>query len=408
MNLSPKSQVEQLEELTWTLYTSPGSCHFCDLAESLLVDKGVAFRKVPASKTLLATVAEGQQTYPQLVDNRGNHVGGFLKARDRLDEPLLDTEQSRFSPIPVVHTDIWRMYKEAQAVNWVAEEIDYSIDLQQWSELSRDEQHFLKHVLAFFNGADGIVQENLMMNFVLEVQYPEARQFYVHQAYVESVHAETYGLLLNTYVTDEAERARLVSAILTTPSVHAKAMWARKWMDTSRCFAERLIAFICVEGIMFSASFCAIFWMKKRGILQALTLSNDFIARDEGMHQQFGVLLYNDHLKHRLGQGTVHQIVREAVDSEIQFVEDAIPTTLRDPHINAERMVEYVKYIADRILTTLGYEVAYGAQQPFDWMESISLRGLNNFFEKRSEMYRDARVGQISDEPMFDMEDIEF
>lgn len=394
----------------WTLYTSHQACCFCDAAEELLVKKAVAYNKIPVSVEKLATVSNGQRTFPQILDGKGHHVGGFSKTRDRLDEPLLDTELARFSPIPVKHVDIWRMYKEAQAVNWVAEEIDYSIDLQQWSQLSDDEQHFLKHVLAFFNGADGIVQENLMMNFVLEVQYPEARQFYVHQAYVESVHAETYGLLLNSYVTDEAERERLVSAIQTTPSVRAKAMWARKWMDTSRCFAQRLVAFICVEGIMFSASFCAIFWMKKRGILQALTLSNDFIARDEGMHQQFGVLLYTRHLKHRSDEATVHQIVEEAVESEIQFVEDAIPESLKDPHINADRMVEYVKYIADRILVTLGYGVLYGAKQPFDWMESISLRGLNNFFERRSEMYRDARVnvGNVTDEPMFDMEDIDF
>lgn len=393
----------------WTVYTSPSPCSFCDAAEHLLLSKHIPYEKRVVAKPRLVEVS-GRVTYPQLFDEAGGHVGGFGKARDRLDEPMLDASMSRFSPIPVVHLDIWRMYKEAQAVNWVAEEIDYSTDVQQWLELTPDQQHFLKHVLAFFNGADGIVQENLMTNFVLEVQYPEARQFYVHQAYVESVHAETYGLLLSSYVAEEKERDRLVNAILTTPSVRAKALWARKWMDPSQCFAQRLIAFICVEGVMFSASFCAIFWMKQRGLLPALTLSNDFIARDEGMHQRFGVLLYNDHLRHRLGETEVHQIVSEAVDTEVQFVRDAIPPSFRDPHISADSMVEYVKYIADRILLTLDYGALYHASQPFDWMESISLRGFNNFFEKRSEMYRDAkvRVEQAPDAPVFTMDDIEF
>ena len=393
----------------WTVYAKDG-CHWCDAAQSLLQAKEVPFTVKRVSREKLNEVTgTNANSYPQVLDEKGALVGGFHKLQDRLDEPMLNPTLSRFSPIPVKHFDIWRMYKEAQAVNWVAEEIDYSLDVGQWAELNIDEQHFLKHVLAFFNGADGIVQENLMMNFVLEVQYPEARQFYIHQAYVESVHAETYGTLLSTYVTDESERDELVNAILTTPSVRAKALWAMKWMDAKRSFAERLVAFICVEGIMFSASFCAIFWMKQRGLLQAMTLSNDFIARDEGMHQQFGVLLYNSHLKHPLEEQNVHAIVKEAVDGEIQFVRDAIPDTLKDPHIDAGRMIEYVKYIADRILLTLNYQVLYRAKQPFAWMEGISLRGFNNFFEKRNEMYRDARVGvQQSDQPVFNMEDIDF
>lgn len=392
----------------WTVYSSPKTCEWCVKAVALLEVKGLPFDVKIVDKGELERVS-GKTTYPQVTDDEGKVVGGYQKLVDRVDEPMLSRTLSRFSPIPVKHFDIWRMYKEAQAVNWVAEEIDYSLDVTQWAELSADEQHFLKHVLAFFNGADGIVQENLMMNFVLEVQYPEARQFYIHQAYVESVHAETYGTLLSTYVTDETERDELVNAILTTPSVRSKALWAMKWMDPSRSFAERLVAFICVEGIMFSASFCAIFWMKQRGLLQAMTLSNDFIARDEGMHQQFGVLLYTNHLKHHLDERVVHEIVTEAVESEVEFVRDAIPDTLKDPHIDANRMIEYVRYIADRILLTLNYNVLYDSKQPFAWMESISLRGVSNFFEKRNEMYRDARVGRgESDQPVFDMEDIEF
>ena len=359
----------------------------------------------------MTVAGSGPGPYPRITDDAGRFLGGFDKLRDRLDEPLLNPSLSRFSPVPVRHFDIWEMYKTAQAVNWVAEDIDYSLDVQEWHALSEDEQHFLKHVLAFFNGADGIVQENLMMNFVLEVQYPEARQFYAHQAYMESVHAETYGNLLSAYITDEAERDRLVDAIQNTPSVRAKAEWAMKWMDSTRPFAHRLVAFICVEGIMFSASFCAIFWMKQRGKLGSLTLSNDFISRDEGSHQQFGELLYTRHLRHRLPAAEVHQVVGEAVDTETQFVTDALPPGMNDPHIDAGRMVRYVQYVADRMLLTLGYPALYGVLQPFPWMEGISLRAINNFFEKRSETYRDARVrvkGDVSDKPRFDEETLDF
>lgn len=382
------------------MYISPRPCVWCDRAKALLDEKNVVFQVKEDG---------GHKKFPTIYDDEGHLVGGFLKTRDRLDEPLLSPTLSRFSPVPVKHMDIWEVYKTAQAVNWVPEEIDYGTDLHEWHELSRDERHFLKHVLAFFNGADGIVQENLMMNFVLEVQYAEARQFYAHQAYVESVHAETYGTLLSTYVTDEAEREQMMEAIQEAPSVRDKAAWALKWMDPSQPFAQRLVAFICVEGIMFSGSFCAIFWMKQRSKLAALTFSNDFISRDEGLHQQFGELLYTKHLKHKLPAADVQRIVAEAVDAEVEFVHEAIPSTMRDPHIDADRMVEYVKYVADRILSTLGCPKLYNSEQPFPWMESISLRSLTNFFESRNHQYVDGRVGN-KDEPTFgqDVEDEDF
>lgn len=348
-------------------------------------------------------------TYPQIYDAEGRHVGGFAKLRDRIDEPMLNESFSRFSCIPVRMHDIWQMYKKAQAVNWVAEEIDFSLDLHDWSTLKSEEQHFLKRILAFFSCADGIVQENLMMNFMLEVQYAEARAFYSHQGYIEQVHNETYGTLLATYITDEEERDSLMNAIMTLQSVKNKAGWAMKWMDSSRPFAERLVAFICFEGIMFSGSFCAIFWIKQKGRLPSLTLSNDFIARDEGMHQQFGELLYNAHLKHKLPQDTIHQIVREAVGTEIEFITDAIPENMCDPHLDRAKMVTYIQYVADRIIQVLGYQPLFKAKQPFDFMEAICLRSISSFFERRSEVYRDSKVCVTrADEPVFDRVDEDF
>lgn len=384
----------------WTMYASPRHCSYCDRAKELLDARGVSYRVQQGG---------GFKSFPTIFDEAGNLVGGFEKLRDKLDEPILSSSMSRFSPVPVKHPDIWHIYKTAQSVNWVPEEIDYGTDIRDWQDLTPDEKHFLEHVLAFFNGADGIVQENLMMNFVLEVQYAEARQFYAHQGYIESVHAETYGTLLSTYVTDEGRRDELMRAIQEAPSVRAKAAWALRWMDSAQPFAHRLLAFICVEGIMFSGSFCAIFWMKQRGKLPALTFSNDFISRDEGLHQQFGELLFTRHLKHRMREADVHRIVGEAVDAETEFIHEAIPPGMKDPHIDAPRMVEYVQYVADRILVTLGYAKLYGSQQPFGWMESISLRGISNFFEKRVETYRDSMVG-AKDKPVFgkQAEDLDF
>ena len=383
----------------WTVYVSPRDCRYCVLAKELLDARAIAYE---------VKVDGGHARWPAVIDQDGTFVGGLDKLRDRLDEPLLSPSMSRFSPVPVKHFDIWQIYKTAQSVNWVPEEIGYGTDLQDWADLSRDEKHFLEHVLAFFNGADGIVQENLMTNFVLEVQYAEARQFYAHQAYIESVHAETYGTLLSTYVTDEGRRDELMRAIQEAPSVRAKAAWALRWMDAAQPFAHRLLAFICVEGVMFSGSFCAIFWMKQRGKLPALTFSNDFISRDEGLHQQFGELLYTRHLKHKVAQADVHRIVGEAVDAEVEFIHEALPATMRDPHIDAPRMVQYVQYVADRILVTLGYSKLYGSQQPFAWMEGISLRGITNFFEQRTSQYVDGMVGsKDKDRPVFGRENDE-
>lgn len=388
----------------WTLYASPRSCPFCTQAQQLLQVKGIRHDVIVAPDLLAALRADhglrpDEATYPQIVCD-GQLVGGLSKLRDRLDEPLLDDSMARFTPIPVRHHDIWDMFKLAQSLNWLSEEVDYAGD-RTFGLLRPDERRFVEHILAFFAGADGIVQENLMVNFKAEVQYAEARNFYAHQGYIEAVHSETYGKLLTTYIPEEERAVQLVQGIQTIPCVRRKAAWSLKYLDRRRLFAERLLAFICVEGIMFSSSFCAIFWIKqtKENSLPALTYANDLIARDEGLHQQFGELLYTRHLKHKLPASRVHEIVGEAVDAEIDFVHEAIGD-MRDAHLDAGRTVEYVKYVADRMLKTLGYPALYNASQPFPWMVSISLRGINNFFEKRSETYRDARVGD-ADRPVF-------
>ena len=382
---------------------SPRPCTFCEEALHLLAVKG----HVPEVQVTsdLAAAAKGAKTYPQVFYD-DELVGGFDKLRDRLDEPLLSPSLARFSPVPVKHHDIWDMYKRAQSVNWVSEEIDFAQDQQEWKELGKEEQCFLKFVLSFFHSADGIVSENLMVNFLSEVQYAEARCFYAQQGYMESVHSETYGNLLASYVQDDDDFRALVTGITSLPCVKRKADWSMKWMDTSRPFAHRLLAFVCVEGIMFSGSFCAIFWMKFRGKLPSLTFSNDLIARDEGLHQQFGELLYRRHLRHKPPASMAHQIVAEAVEAELLFVEDAVGE-LRDAHIDTHRMQEYIRYVADRILRTIGYQPLYNARQPFPWMESISLRGCSNFFEKRNEAYVDSRVGG-HDKPEFDTETADF
>jgi ribonucleoside-diphosphate reductase beta chain len=310
------------------------------------------------------------------------------------DEPLLQLNELRHALVlPIKHTDIWKMYKMAQASNWVAEEIDLAVDLTDWNnKLNADEKFFIEHVLAFFAAADGIVNENLCSRFFEDVQYPEARCFYGLQIAIECVHSETYSLLLDTLVKDQTRKDFLFQAILTIPSVMGKAEWAKKWCVSTRSFAERLIAFAVVEGVFFSGSFCAIFWLKKRGLMPGLGFSNELISRDEGMHCDFACLLYSNHIKHKLDAKVVYSIVKEAVALEQHFVCEALPVKLIG--MNQDMMRQYVEFVADRLVVALGYEKLYNASNPFDWMELISMQGKTNFFEKRVGEYQKAAVMQ--------------
>jgi ribonucleotide reductase beta subunit family protein with ferritin-like domain len=316
-------------------------------------------------------------------------------------EPLLACD-NRFVLFPIRHHDIWSFYKKAEASFWTAEEIDLAHDHRDWDKLSVKEQHFLKHVLAFFAASDGIVNENLAMNFATEVQVPEARCFYGFQIAIENIHSETYSLLIDTYIKDEREKARLFQAIETLPCVEKKASWALRWCDPAHAeFGQRLVAFAAVEGIFFSGSFCAIFWLKKRGLMPGLCFSNELISRDEGLHTDFACLLFSK-LHTKPSEDEVVSIITSAVAIEHEFVRDALPVSLIG--MNAGAMCQYIEFVADRLLLALGYNKHYGTANPFDWMDLISLQGQTNFFEKRVAEYAKAGVGVEPTEQVFDLD----
>ncbi|KAL6756930.1 ferritin-like superfamily [Haematococcus lacustris] len=304
-------------------------------------------------------------------------------------EPLLEDNPDRYSMFPVRYDGLWRMYKQAVASFWTVEEVDLSVDLRDWDKLSDNEHHFIKYVLAFFASSDGIVMENLAARFMSEVQAPEARAFYGFQIAIENVHSEMYSLLLDSYVRNKEERQMLFSAIHTVPCVGKKAAWALRWISSAECFAQRLVAFACVEGIHFSGSFCAIFWLKKRGLMPGLTFSNELISRDEGLHCDFACELYAQ-LQQKLPQEQVHAIVAEAVELELEFCCEALSCALVG--MNAQLMGQYIKFVADRLLLALGCTKLYCQHNPFDWMELISLQGKSNFFERRVGEYQRAGV----------------
>ncbi|TQM51045.1 ribonucleoside-diphosphate reductase beta chain [Arcticibacter tournemirensis] len=304
------------------------------------------------------------------------------------DELLLRENKDRFVILPINYPNIWEMYKKHEASFWTAEEIDLSADMKDWQGLNDGERHFISHVLAFFAASDGIVNENLAVNFMSEVQVPEARCFYGFQIMMENIHSETYALLIDTYVKDPQEKDHLFHAIDTVPCVKEKAEWALKWIENGS-FAERLVAFAAVEGIFFSGSFCSIFWLKKRGLMPGLTFSNELISRDEGMHCEFACLLYGM-LNKKLPESKVREIITDAVRIEKKFVTDALPVDLIG--MNAKLMGQYIEFVADRWLGELGCEKVYNASNPFDFMEMISLQGKTNFFEKRVGDYQKSGV----------------
>ena len=302
------------------------------------------------------------------------------------DEPLLQDEDNRYVLFPIQDRSIWQAYKKQEASFWTAEEIDLSKDKKDWAALNDGERHFISYILGFFAGSDGIVMENLGVRFMNEVKSSEARCFYAFQMMMENIHSETYSLLIDTYIQDPAEKDKLLRAIDTIPCVAQKAAWACKWIqDQETSFATRLLAFAAVEGVFFSGSFCALFWLKRRGIMPGLTFSNELISRDEGMHTDFAVLLYSK-LKHRIPQATVHEMYKEAVRIEKTFIIDALPCRLIG--MNADLMSDYIEYVADRLLTQLGYDKVWNKANPFDFMEMCSLPGKTNFFEKRVSEYQ--------------------
>lgn len=321
-----------------------------------------------------------------------------------LPEPILKENPDRFVIFPIQHQELWEEYKKQQACIWTAEEIDLSADLDDWRNvLNDDEKHFVKNVLAFFAASDGIVNENLAENFVREVQYTEAKFFYGFQIMMENIHSETYSLLIDTYISDSTEKHKLFHAIETIPAVKKKAEWALKWINSPH-FQERLIAFAAVEGIFFSGSFCSIFWLKKRGLMPGLSFSNELISRDEGMHCDFAVLLHNKYLANKVSESRIKEIITGALEIEKEFILESLPVRLIG--MNSDLMSQYLEFVADRLLVSLGCSKVYNSENPFDFMTNISLQGKTNFFEKRVGEYQKAGVLNSS-ENTFDM-DVDF
>ena len=316
-------------------------------------------------------------------------------------EPLLAENPNRFVLFPIQNDEVWQFYKKSQASFWTAEDIDLSQDQKDWNNLNDNERHFIKHVLAFFAASDGIVNENLAVNFMQEVQMPEARCFYGFQIMMENIHSETYSLLIDTYIKDPKEKDYLFNALETVPAVQKKGEWALKWINSEN-FAERLIAFAAVEGIFFSGSFCSIFWLKKRGLMPGLTFSNELISRDEGLHCDFACLLYG-YLQNKLDPERVQSIIADAVRIEQEFVTDALPVSLIG--MNAKAMSEYIEFVADRLLVSLGCAKIFNTGNPFDFMEMISLQGKTNFFEKRVAEYQKAGVMSERTENAFSLDE---
>jgi ribonucleoside-diphosphate reductase subunit M2 len=360
----------------WVILSKHG-CKYCDDADSIARDYQLNYEKRIVDKDTLYNLT-GKSTYPQILLN-DEHIGGFFEFEERM-EPMTRPTRTRFSVFPIKHHNLWSLYKKAQMSNWTAEEVDLSRDMNDWNNLSKNEQHFIKHVLAFFASSDGIVFENINMNFAQEIQYPEARSFYAYQEHNEMVHGETYGQLIEKYITDPIEKDETFRAIETIPCITKKAEWALKWFDRSRPIGERLVAFACVEGIFFSGSFCAIFWLKKRGLLPGLCFSNELISRDEGLHQEFAIEL-TSMLNNPPAPDVIQTIVSEAVGIEKEFITEALPCKLIG--MDSIKMSQYIEFVADRLLKQLGTMPLWESKNPFEFMENISLDGKTNFFEKR-------------------------
>jgi ribonucleoside-diphosphate reductase subunit M2 len=315
-----------------------------------------------------------------------------------ITEPLLAPDDNRFVMFPIKYQDIWEMYKKQIDCFWRAEEIDLTKDLTHWETLTDDEKHFISMILAFFAASDGIVLENLASRFMNDVQVSEARAFYGFQIAMENIHSESYSLLIDTYIKDSVQKDMLFNAITNYPCIKKKSDWAQKWIHDNRSgFATRLVAFACIEGIFFSGAFCSIFWLKKRGLMPGLTFSNELISRDEALHCEFAILLYSKLLR-KLDKARIHEIIKEAVEIETEFICDALPCRLIG--MNAELMTQYIQFVADRLALQLGYKKIYNVSNPFDFMQMISLESKTNFFEKRNDSY--ALANKVGTQDAFD------
>ena len=387
--------------MMFTVYSKTSGCEYCDRAKDLLDARGLAYET--RSFDTIADLKDAIQhvtptaikTFP-VIFRDGVHVGGYINLRDMLDEPVLSHDTERLAAFPIEHPVIYELYKRHVASFWTSDEISLTDDITGFESLTSDERRFVLHVLAFFSQADGIVLKNIDMNFSNDVTLFESKLFYAIQSFMEAEHAITYSQLIDSLVTDSTERMQLLDAIAHIPAVRDKAEWASRWLDRSRSFAERLVAFACVEGILFSGSFCAIFWLKTRVSMPGLSLSNQFIARDEKMHVDHAIALFHQ-LKHKPGRGMVTSIVTEAVENEIKFISDAIPNGLVG--MNSELMTTYIKFVADQLMTDLGFAPIYDCRCPFSFMQTLGLEGKTNFFESRASEYARAGISHVATDP---------
>lgn len=385
-------------------------CENCDIVKRLLNQLDVKYEiqmlesLYQISKHVDETFEnyENISSFPVLVDSTKKTCYGYETILEIYNEPLLLPNCDVDTIFPIVYPDLWDAYEKSVASFWTAKEIDFSRDDQDWAKLNDNEKHFIKNILAFFAGADGIVNTNLINNFSEEIQIPEARAFYSYQQFNETIHSETYSLLIERYIRDKNEKIHLLRGIHTIPAVKKKADWCKSYINRTNCpsFAKRLIAFACVEGILFSGSFCAIFWLKKRSLMPGLSFSNELISRDEGSHLSFACLLFNK-LKFKPNENEVHKIVKEAVENECEFITQSIPCDMIG--MNSVLMIQYIEFVADRFLKSIGYNVIFNSKNPFDFMENISITGKTNFFEKRVGEYAKSNVF-TDDSPEFSLD----
>jgi ribonucleoside-diphosphate reductase subunit M2 len=319
-------------------------------------------------------------------------------------EPLLKEDDRRYVMFPIRDQEIWDMYKKQVDSFWRAEEItDIHVDIQDWNtKLSDNDRRYLSMTLAFFAASDGLVLENLAVRFMKDVQLAEARAFYGCQIFMENIHSETYSLLIDSLIKDPVEKNRLFQAMENFPCIQKKAVWAKKWINDKRSgFSSRLVAFACIEGIFFSGSFASIYWVKKRGLMPALTFSNELISRDEGLHTDFAVLLYRK-MNNKLPRKRILDIIKEATEIEKEFVADALQCSLIG--MNETHMKQYIEYVADRLCLQLGYQKIYGTKNPFDWIEAMSLKQKSNFFEHRVSQYSMADTSSAGDSDLSNLD----
>ena len=388
---------------------SKNGCKNCDIAKRVLCKQNIEHEIIQVTSFGNAITILDKKGFD--IDNfsftgfpfvlHNNDILSFDDIINTYSEPILMPQDNRFSMYPIKYPDIYEMYKKARASYWQPEEISLIKDISDLESLNNNEKHFIYSILAFFAAYDGIVNENLNINFSKEIEIPEVRAFYALQEAIEAIHSETYSILLDKYVKDPNEKFKLQNAIHTIPAIKKKADWALKFMHKDNSFAKRLFAFACVEGIYFSGSFCAIFWLKKRNLLPGLSFSNELISRDEGLHTEFALLLYSK-LKFKLSQEDIEEIVNEAVANEKEFITESIPVNLIG--MNQTLMTEYIEFVADRLVSIIGYSKIYNTKNPFDFMETISLNGKTNFFEKRVAEYSKAGVMNNAEDDIFDLD----